>query len=82
MLGTRQCRLCIAGVYADLDFESLRPLDELLQGHTAVVARMTDEEWDQASSSCQECYCRCREGAMGLHKDAIPKNSVLAAGRV
>ena len=37
-----------AGVYADLDFESLQPLDELLQGHTAVVARMTDEEWDQA----------------------------------
>ena len=37
-----------AGVYADLDFECLRPLDELLAGHTAVVARMDDGDWDQA----------------------------------
>ena len=40
-------RLPCSGVYADLDFECLRPLDELLAGHTAVVARMTDEDWDQ-----------------------------------
>lgn len=40
--------MSISGVYADLDFECLRPLDDLLAGHTAVVARMTDEDWDQA----------------------------------
>eukprot|EP00884_Botryococcus_braunii_P009066 jgi/Botrbrau1/18160/Bobra.53_1s0030.1 len=36
------------GVYADLDFESLRQLDDLLVGHKAVIAAMVDEDWDQA----------------------------------
>lgn len=34
-------------MYADLDFESLRPLDELLVGHRAIIAAMVDEDWDQ-----------------------------------
>lgn len=37
------------GVYVDLDFKALRPLDGLLGGvSTAVVAAMTDADWDQA----------------------------------
>ncbi len=40
------------GVYADLDFESLRPLDELLRGHKVVIAAMVDEDWDQVMTLC------------------------------
>ncbi len=37
-----------AGVYADLDFESLRNLEDVLAGQQVVLAEMTDEDWDQA----------------------------------
>ena len=36
-----------AGVYADLDFESLRNLEDVLAGQQVVLAEMTDEDWDQ-----------------------------------
>jgi len=38
------------GVYADLDFRALKPMDSLLRGggHRAVVGRLSDEhEWDE-----------------------------------
>ncbi|CAL5222187.1 g4515 [Coccomyxa viridis] len=38
----------IGGVYADLDFESLRNLEDVLAGQQVVLAEMTDEDWDQA----------------------------------
>lgn len=34
-------------MYADLDFESIRSLDDVLAGRQVVLAEMTDEEWDQ-----------------------------------
>lgn len=34
-------------MYADLDFESIRNLDDVLSGQQVVLALMTDEEWDQ-----------------------------------
>ena len=37
-----------AGVYADLDFESLRNLEDVLAGQQVVLAEMTEEDWDQA----------------------------------
>lgn len=39
--------MCCAGVYADLDFESLRGLDDVLQGRAVVLAQMTEEDWEQ-----------------------------------
>lgn len=36
-----------AGVYADLDFESIRSLEDVLAGRQVVLAEMTEEEWDQ-----------------------------------
>ncbi len=35
-------------MYADLDFESLRNLEDVLAGQQVVLAEMTDEDWDQA----------------------------------
>jgi mannosyltransferase OCH1-like enzyme len=37
--------LCVpcAGLYADLDFEVLRPFDDLTQGQSLVLASMTDD---------------------------------------
>lgn len=37
----------LGGVYADLDFESIRNLDDVLSGRQVVLALMTDEDWDQ-----------------------------------
>ena len=39
-----------AGVYADLDFQSLRPLDDILQGKKVAMGKMQDDvdEWQHA----------------------------------
>ena len=35
--------LCLAGLYADLDFEVLQPFDGLIKGESLVLASMTDD---------------------------------------
>ena len=43
------CAAGVPGIYADLDFESLRSLEPLLQGEQLVLAAMTaDLDWHQA----------------------------------
>ena len=36
--------MTVAGLYADLDFEVLKPFDELIKGTSLVLAAMTDDE--------------------------------------
>ena len=36
--------LCVAGMYADLDYEAVRNMDSLLQGHSVYLADMNSDK--------------------------------------